>query len=132
MPRDSLKSLKNKTVTVIGRIEHITITPKVKIPNKPIFSKILLIDVNIGDQYFDHVWVYASKRYFHNQEPFLQQVVKFKSKVTPYVKHGQRGYVEDYGIDYVKSLSILPNTSMEEYDERYYDDDITVDFFLTN
>ena len=30
MPRDSLKSLKNKTVTVIGRIEHITITPKVK------------------------------------------------------------------------------------------------------
>lgn len=39
MPRDSLKSLKNKTVTVIGRIEHITITPKVKIPNKPIFSK---------------------------------------------------------------------------------------------
>ena len=48
MPRDSLKSLKNKTVTVIGRIEHITITPKVKIPNKPIFSKILLIDVNIG------------------------------------------------------------------------------------
>ena len=45
MPRDSLKSLKNKTVTVIGRIEHITITPKVKIPNKPIFSKILLIDV---------------------------------------------------------------------------------------
>ena len=41
-------------------------------------------------------------------------------------------YVEDYGIDYVKSLSILPNTSMEEYDERYYDDDITVDFFLTN
>ena len=38
--------------------------------------------------------------------------------------------VEDYGIDYVKSLSILPNTSMEEYDERYYDD-ITVDFFLT-
>ena len=68
---------------------------------------------------------------FITKNPFTQ-VVKFKSKVTPYVKHGQRGYVEDYGIDYVKSLSILPNTSMEEYDERYYDDDITVDFFLTN
>ena len=70
MPRDSLKSLKNKTVTVIGRIEHITITPKVKIPNKPIFSKILLIDVNIGGQYFDHVWVYASRDTFITKNPF--------------------------------------------------------------
>ena len=132
MSRDSLKSLKNKTVTVTGQVEYITITPKIHIPNKPIFSKILLTDVNIGGQYFDHGWVYAAKRYYHDQDPFLHQVVKFKSKVTPYVKHGQHGYVEDYGIDYVKSLSILPNTSIEEYDERYYDDDITVDFFLTN
>lgn len=39
MPRDSLKSLKNKTVTVIGRIEHITITPKVKNSKQAYFLK---------------------------------------------------------------------------------------------
>lgn len=132
MSRDSLKPLKNKTVTVTGRIENITLHPKVKIPNRPINANILLKEVTIGGHDFDHVWVNAPKKYFHNQEPLLQQIVKFKAKVTPYVKHGQYGYVEDYGIDYVKGLNIQSKDATHDYDEKYLDEVLTVDFFLMN
>ena len=101
MSRNTLKSLKNKTVTITGIVRRVYHNEKL-IGNRENKSKvkILLTDVVIGGIQIDHIWLYEPERYYDVAQYLLNEKVKFRGVVKPYAKQTELNiYSEDYGIE---------------------------------
>lgn len=105
MAREALKPLKNKRVTVTGRIaqvryNHVLDKHQYNKPN----VRILLKEVIVGGIYIDHLWLLEFNKYYDKAKDLLQQRVTFKATVTPYMKRNDFYYSEDYGIERKSAL----------------------------
>ncbi|MBL3398904.1 MULTISPECIES: hypothetical protein [Staphylococcus] len=114
MRREELKPFRNKSVVVTGRLEYIGYKNKLDrdLPYKR-NVRILLKDVQINGISIDHLWLFERQKYFKIGFSLLYKRVKFRAIVVPYLKLGERFYIEDYGIQRKSSLM-----TEEEYNEN--------------
>lgn len=86
MPRDSLKPFRNRLVTVSGQVvlmHHGGRYGRYPFHNN---TRMLLRDLMIEGQPIDHIWLKVPQRYYNKRRRIINQRVKFKAKIVPYVK----------------------------------------------
>lgn len=130
MSRMDLQPFRNKTVNVVGRVENIAIKRRLKYTNAPNPATMLLKEVVIAGYHFDHIWIKLPKKYYLDRERLLNREVQFKGKVKLYVKEGQYGFVEDYGIDDIQGLSTLIREDVPTYNGKAQEQEFSMEFFL--
>ena len=112
MAREALKPLKNKRVTVTGRVAQVRYNHVLdKHQNNKPNVRILLKEVIVGGIYTDHLWLLEFNKYYDKAKDLLQQRVTFKAIVTPYMKKNEFYYSEDYGIERKSALIPVDNES---------------------
>lgn len=98
--RQALKQFKNIDVIVTGRVEHVMYRSRLNKGKRRVKNvRILLKDVMIAGQHYDHIWLYERNNYFNYATQLKGHNVKFKAKVVPYLKRSGDVYKEDYGIE---------------------------------
>lgn len=98
--RNQLRPLKHKTVIVTGYVTDYVLRYSSTSNNNYIRNlRILLTHVYINGIFVSHIWLIERRRLLNDVETLMNEKVKFKAKVVCYVKIGERGMVEDYGIE---------------------------------
>lgn len=132
MPRDSLKPFRNRLVTVSGQVvlmHHGGRYGRYPFHNN---TRMLLRDLMIEGQPIDHIWLKVPQRYYNKRRSIINQRVKFKAKIVPYVKKGMHGFIQEYGLQKRSGFTIIKGNHEEilDHEEKYFDEELTVEFFL--
>lgn len=124
MMRKDLQPFKNKNVVVTGVVAHVCWKNPLDIDKEWKRNvKILLKEVMISGVEVDHIWLFERKKQFDSSKAMIGETVKFKAKVTPYVKQRDGIYVEDYGIERSSKLvlkSVYDTEPNVAYSHRQY------------
>lgn len=97
--RSELQQFRNKQSTVSGRVESVFYKNEIdKYNTKKPNVRILIKDVIINGIKIDHIWLLEKKKFFKIGKNMINERVKFKAKIEPYVKKLEYGFQEDYGI----------------------------------
>ncbi|MFO3702631.1 hypothetical protein WER83_07040 [Staphylococcus felis] len=100
MRRDDLRQFKNRNVIASGIVACVCFKNRLYIEdNWKRNVKILLKNVVISGVEVDHVWLFERNKYYDMSQELIGQEVKFKAKVTPYMKQKEGVFIEDYGIE---------------------------------
>ncbi len=100
MRRDDLRQFKNRNVIASGIVACVCFKNRLDIEdNWKRNVKILLKNVVISGVEVDHVWLFERNKYYDMSQELIGQEVKFKAKVTPYMKQKEGVFIEDYGIE---------------------------------
>lgn len=100
MRRDDLRQFKNRNVIASGIVACVCFKNMLDIEdNWKRNVKILLKNVVISGVEVDHVWLFERNKYYDMSQELIGQEVKFKAKVTPYMKQKEGVFIEDYGIE---------------------------------
>lgn len=100
MRRDDLRQFKNRNVIASGIVACVCFKNRLDIEdNWKRNVKILLKNVVISGVEVDHVWLFERNKYYDMSQELIGQEVKFKAKVTPYMKQKEGIFIEDYGIE---------------------------------
>ncbi|WP_270251667.1 hypothetical protein [Staphylococcus warneri] len=116
MARTSLKSMKNKTVTISGTLKKVEYKNQIDKHDTSIDNvKILLVDVSVGGVQIDHVWLYERNKYYELANDLKNEKVKFRGVVKPYVKRTKSQlFREDYGIERKSTLMTAEKFNQEK------------------
>ena len=131
MPRDSLKPFRNRLVTVSGQVvlmHHGGRYGRYPFHNN---TRMLLRDLMIEGQPIDHIWLKVPQRYYNKRRRIINQRVKFKAKIVPYVKRYAWLYSRIW-ITKRSGFTIIKGNHEEilDHEEKYFDEELTVEFFL--